>query len=129
MTPAQVTQRAMSNVRERSMARAQFGLIHESMADVPTLAFQSREGWASALLLMPDQLARVFGDRPGLILTPMRDVIFQLPLDVDRDFAHWLQEELCALDVNALDVPPYAFLDGELRVDAGTAVIPTGRRH
>jgi len=27
--------------------------MHDTVADVPTLAFQSREGWASALLLLP----------------------------------------------------------------------------
>ena len=67
--------------------RRQFALIHERIADVPTLAFQSRDGWASQLLLLPHELVRVIGDRNGLILAPMRDLLICLPLDVEREFA------------------------------------------
>jgi hypothetical protein len=121
--------RAVANVRAQAMARSQFGLIHELVADVPTLAYQSREGWASVLVLLPDQLARVFGDEPRLILAPMRDVIFGLPVDTDRDFAHWFMEELCALDMNALDVPPLTFAGGELRLDGGLPMNGRSRPH
>ena len=80
-------ERALDNVREQVGARSQFALAHERIADVPTLAFQSRDGWASQLLLLPDELVRVMGDRNGLILAPMRDLIISLPLDVEREFA------------------------------------------
>ena len=106
--------RALDNVRERVASRKQFALVHERIADVPTLAFQSREGWASQLLLLPDQLVRVLGDRNGLILAPMRDLVISLPLDVEREFAHWLLEEFAEVDMNALDIPPLALVDGHL---------------
>lgn len=125
VTADELAERALENVRARALSRPQFGLIHEMVADIPTLAFQSREGWASALLLLPDELARVFGDEPRLILAPMRDVIFALPFDADRDFARWFLEELCAMDMNALDVPPLTFAGGELQLDGG---LPTHGR-
>ena len=106
--------RALDNVRERVAALKQFALVHERIADVPTLAFQSREGWASQLLLLPDELVRVLGDRNGLILAPMRDLVIRLPLDVERRFADWLLEEFAEVDINALDVPPLALVDGHL---------------
>jgi hypothetical protein len=106
--------RALDNVRERVVARKQFALIHERIADVPTLAFQSREGWASQLLLLPRELVSVVGVRNGLILAPMRDLVICLPLDVEREFAHWLLEEFAEVDMNALDVPPLALVDGQL---------------
>lgn len=112
--------RALDNVRERVAIRKQFALIHERIADVPTLAFQSREGWASQLLLLPDELVRVLGDRNGLILTPMRDLVICLPLDVEREFADWLLEEFAEVDMNALDIPPLALVDGHLSVAVGT---------
>jgi hypothetical protein len=117
VTADELAERALENVRWRARARAQFALMHDMGADVPTLAFQSREGWASALLLLPDELARVFGDEPHLIIAPMRDVVFALPLDVDREFARWFLDELCALDMNALDVPLLTFAGGELQLD------------
>jgi hypothetical protein len=125
VTPDELADRALANVRSRAAARTQFALMHDTVADVPTLAFQSREGWASALLLLPEELARVFGDEPRLILAPMRDVIFALPLHTDREFARWFQEELCALDMNALDVPLLTLADGELQLDGG---LPEGGR-
>ena len=106
--------RALDNVREQVAGRRQFALVHERIADVPTLAFQSRDGWASQLLLLPDELARVLGDRNGLILAPMRDLVISLPLDVEREFASWLLEEFAEVDMNALDIPPLALVDGQL---------------
>ena len=111
---AEAFEQALDNVRTQVNARKQFALIHERIADVPTLAFQSREGWASQLLLLPDQLARVLGERNGLILAPMRDLVICLPLDVEREFAGWLLEEFAAVDMNALDLPPFALVDGHL---------------
>jgi hypothetical protein len=112
-------EQALGNVRARVAARKQFALLHERIADVPTIAFQSREGWSSSLLLLPDELTRVIGDRNGLILAPMRDLILCLPLDVEREFAHYLLEEFAAADMNALDLPPFALVDGHLNRAVG----------
>lgn len=119
VTAAEAFERALDNVRERVAARKQFALVHERIADVPTLAFQSREGWASQLLLLPDELVRVFGDRNGLVLAPMRDLVICLPLGVEREFAHWLLDEFAEIDMNALDLPPLALVDGQLRQAVG----------
>lgn len=105
---------ALANVRARVAARKQFALITEDIAGVPTVAFQSREGWASSLLLLPQELTRVLGGRNGLIIVPMRDLILHLPLDADPDFAYALLEEFAAEDMNALDLPLFALVDGEL---------------
>lgn len=78
---------ALMNVRERVGRRRQFALLHERIADVPTIAFQSREGWASALLLLPDELTRVMGERSGLVIAPMRDLVLMLPLGTDPTLA------------------------------------------
>ena len=114
VTADEAFERALDNVREKVAGRKQFALIHERIADVPTLAFQSRDGWASQLLLLPNELVRVIGDRNGLILAPMRDLIISLPLDVEREFANWLLEEFAEVDMNALDIPPLALVDGLL---------------
>jgi hypothetical protein len=112
---------ALANVSARVAAHRQFALIHERIAGVPTIAFQSREGWASSLLLLPDDLTRVLGERNGLLLAPMRDLIMCLPLDAEPGFAHYLLEEFAAVDMNALDLPLFALVDGALRQ---TLVVP-----
>jgi hypothetical protein len=125
VTAEEAFERALDNVRERVAARKQFALIHERIAEVPTVGFQSREGWASQLLLLPDELVRVLGDRNGLILAPMRDLVVCLPLDVEREFAQWLLDEFAVVDMNALDIPPLALVDGQLRQAIG---VPTSFR-
>jgi hypothetical protein len=105
---------ALENVRARVASRRQFALMHEHIGGVPTIAFQSREGWASSLLLLPDQLKRVLGDDDGLILAPMRDLILQLPIDTEPGFALFLLEEFAEADMNALDLPIFVRLEGEL---------------
>jgi len=107
-------EQALVNVGARVGARKQFALLHERILDVPTVAFQSREGWASSLLLLPHELARVLGSRDGLVIAPMRDVLLLLPLDSDPDFAWFLLEEFAAEDMNALDLPVFALVDGQL---------------
>lgn len=118
-------EQALSNVRTRVATRRQFALVHERIAGVPTIAFQSREGWASSLLLLPDELARVLGSRSGLVLAPMRDVIICLPLDAGPAFARDLLDRFAEADMNALDLPVFALVDGRL---ARTASLPEPRR-
>lgn len=108
-------EQALANVRARVGSRRQFALIHERITDVPTIGFQSGEGWASSLLLLPDELTRVLGTRSGLLLAPMRDLILRLPLDAEPEFAFYLLEQFAAADMNALDLPLLALVDGELR--------------
>ena len=68
----------------------------------------------------------VLGERNGLILAPMRDLIVCLPLDTEREFARYLLEEFAAVDMNALDLPPFALVDGHLSHAVG--VPPSLRR-
>jgi hypothetical protein len=55
----------------------------------------------------------------------MRDVILCLPLDAERDFAEYLCEEFAAVDMNALDLPLLALVDGHLSRAVG---VPTSLR-
>lgn len=111
--------RTLSDVRVRVRLRKQFALLHEHIVGVPTVAFQSREGWASSLLLLPDELGRVLGQRNGLVLAPMRDLILLMPLDADPALAWFILEEFAAEDMNALDLPPFALVDGRLTEAVG----------
>ena len=57
---------AEANLRALAKARTTFALLREPIGGVETLAFQSRDGWAASLLLIPDELCRVLGQRTGL---------------------------------------------------------------
>src|SRR3990170_2287840 len=73
--------RAEANVRDAVRSGRRFDTVRDHIAGEPILAFQSGEGWASALLLMPSELSRVLGVDSGLILAPMRDLVVRMPLD------------------------------------------------
>jgi hypothetical protein len=108
--------RALSNVKVRVGRRRQFALIHERICGESTVAFQSREGWSSSLLLLPGELCRVLGQRDGLVLAPMRDLVMLLPLEADPLLAHLILEEFGKADMNALDLPPFSLVDGRLAI-------------
>jgi hypothetical protein len=112
--------RALRNVRGRVRRRRQFALVHERICGQQALAFQSREGWAAALLLMPDELARVFGHRDGIVIAPMRDLVIHLPVHADPLIALLVLEEFAQADMNALELPAYRLVNGRLAV-AGEA--------
>jgi hypothetical protein len=106
--------RALANVRRRVSRRRQSALVHEWICGTPAIAFCSREGWAAALLLIPDELCRVLGGRDGVVLAPMRDLVIRLPLDADPEIVHLILEGFAEADVNALDLPPFALVNGRL---------------
>jgi hypothetical protein len=114
VTAERAFRRAISNIKVRVRLRGQFALLHEPICGVPTLAFQSREGWASALLLLPEELMRVLGRRDGLVLAPMRDLILIMPLDAEPELAWLILEEFAEADMNALDLPLFALVDGRM---------------
>ncbi|MBA3627815.1 MAG: hypothetical protein H0W60_08780 [Chloroflexi bacterium] len=119
VTDTEVADRALANLRSLAAARGMHALFCDSVDGVPTRAFQSREGWASALVLLPDEFGRRFGEDPALVLVPMRDVVFTLPIGADRELAAWFLDELRSMDPNALEVPLLAWTGGQFRLDVG----------
>jgi hypothetical protein len=118
---------AEANLRDLARGRTTFALLREPIGAVETLAFQSRDGWAASLLLIPDELCRVLGQRTGLILAPMRDLVMWMPVDTDPEFAAWVYEEMADADMNALDLPLLVMVDGELAVARGSLAAAPSR--
>jgi hypothetical protein len=79
---------------------------------------QSGVGCASALLLVPDELVRIFGSEPQCLIAPMRDLLVSLPPDTDRTFVAWLNEEFSEMDPNGLALDAFGLEDGVLRYEA-----------
>lgn len=109
---AAVTDRALRNLRTRARDAVGYDLVEESVGGVPTMAFQSRDGWASTTVLVPAAIERLFGREPALFIAPSRDLLVRLPVDVDVEFATWLTEEFEATDPNALRLEAFEWRDG-----------------
>lgn len=111
--PADLVARALANLRERTRQLRPRDLVPLEVEGVPARVLQTGLGCASALVLAPDELRRIFGEQPQCLLAPMRDVLVSLPPGVDRRFAAWLNEELATMDPNGLALDAFA-LDGSV---------------
>lgn len=116
VTAEDVFERAVGNVRDAVARQTTLPLACTPIDGVPITGFQSGGGWASALLLAPDLLTRVFGEAPALILAPMRDLLVRLPAGVDQRWAQGVLDDFAELDPNALEVPVLTLAGGSLRM-------------
>lgn len=116
--PATIVATALENLRSRMREVRPRDLVRQSLDGIPSRLLQSGVGCASALVLIPDELERIFGGGPQLLLAPMRDILISLPADVDRGFAAWVNDEFAELDPNGLALDAFTFADGEVRYEA-----------
>jgi hypothetical protein len=110
--PADLVATGLENLRERMASVRHRDLSDQVFQDTPVRVLQSGVGCASALVLVPDELARIFGTEPQYLIAPMRDLLLSLPADVDRLLAGWLNDEFSEMDPNGLALGGFAF-DGE----------------
>ena len=109
---------ALDNLRERMRRVRPRDLVRQTLDTVPARVLQSGVGCASALLLVPDELTRIFGPQPQCLIAPMRDLLVSLPPDTDRTFVAWLNEEFSEMDPNGLALDAFVLEDGVLRYEA-----------
>jgi hypothetical protein len=115
--PADVVATALENMRTRMREVRPRDLLRQAMDGVPVRVLQSGVGCASALVLAPDELQRIFGDGPQCLIAPMRDLLISLPPDTDRSFVGWLNEEFSEMDPNGLALDAFVLEGGELRYE------------
>lgn len=116
--PADLVATALENLRGRVRDVRPRDLIAQSMDAVPVRVLQSGVGCASALVLVPDELERIFGPDRQCLIAPMRDLLISMPGDTDRSFVTWLNEEFSEMDPNGLALDAFVLEDGELRYEA-----------
>lgn len=121
VTAEAALERAVANVKALCTKRRLDPVTQGHIGDVPTTWFQSGEGIASSLLLLPDQMTRRLGPEPQLVIAPMRDLLVSVPLEAGVEFAAWLRELVAEEDPNCLDLPVFSLVDVELRIETGTS--------
>ena len=107
-----LTQRALANLRDRTRRARPRDVQAIDLDHVTVRTLQTRAGWASTLLLLPDELIRIFGEEPQCFIAPMRDVLMSFPAGIDRDYLAEMNEEFAALDPNALALEAFLLRDG-----------------
>jgi hypothetical protein len=64
------------------------------------------EGWGSSLILVPELLHPILGERPRVLLAPVRNTLLALPDDVDDGLAVDLWQAIARGAHDELDVDP-----------------------
>jgi hypothetical protein len=124
--PAELVTTGLDNLRVRMAGIGPRDIVRQSVDSIPLRVLQSGLGCASALLLAPDELARIFGPDPQCLIAPMRDLLVSMPPETDRAFVAWLNDEFSEMDPNGLALDAFALEDGALRYEAlgvGEAVL------
>ncbi len=115
---ADIVATGLDNLRRRMRPVRARDLHRDSFAGVPVRILQSGLGCASALVLVPDELERIFGRERHCLIAPMRDLLISLPADTDRELVGWLNEEFAMMDPNGLALDAFVVEDGALRYEA-----------
>jgi hypothetical protein len=113
--PADLVATALENLRDRMRPIRPRDLVRQSLDGVPVRVLQSGVGCASALLLVPDELQRIFGADPQAFIAPMRDILISVPPDTDAAWLAWLNDEFADMDPNGLALDGFRLEAGELR--------------
>lgn len=109
---------ALENLRGRMRPVRPRDLLRQPIVEIPARILQSGVGCASGLVLVEDELRRVFGSEPQCLIAPMRDILISLPVDTDRSFVAWLNDEFSEMDPNGLALDAFVLDDGGLRYEA-----------
>lgn len=119
--PADIVATGLDNLRRRMRSIRPRDLHHDTLGGVPVRILQSGVGCASALVLVPDELERIFGPERHCLIAPMRDLLISMPAETDRELVGWLNEEFATMDPNGLALDAFVLEDGTLRYEALTA--------
>ena len=115
---ADIVATGLDNLRRRIRSVRPRDLHHDTFGGVPVRILQSGVGCASALVLVPDELERIFGPERQCLIAPMRDLLISMPADADRELVAWLNDEFASMDPNGLALDAFVLEDGALRYEA-----------
>jgi hypothetical protein len=113
----ELLERALANLARRMAAVDPEEVIDGWIDRLPIRALQAEAGCASAYVLLPDGLSRLFGRRPQLLMAPMRNLLISVPAGADRELVAWIFAEFASQDPNALAPTGFVLRDGVLTIE------------
>lgn len=128
LSEADLLARALGNLKERVAKLSPRDVVRQTVDDVPVMVLQSGAGCGSSLILLPEELRRLFGPEPKLLLAPMRDLLIALPIEADRFLAVELFDLFASQDPNCLAPRAYFLSGGRLMIDEPAPHMTTASR-
>lgn len=127
MQPADVMPAALANLR-REVGTWRGRIVDDHYQGVPVRTLKGWPSWAVSLLLLPDELQRLFGPEDQLFVAPFACNLVALPADVERDLAADLVDLYGTSNPQSLlrGLPAFALRNGSLATEElpGWAELP-----
>lgn len=117
VTVGQLTEQALANLLRDARTIERETVRPGSVAGEQVDLLEADGGLASGLVLLPDQLERLFGPGPRLYVAPMRSVLLAFRGDVDRGLAAWIYAEIALQDPNCLAPQAFFWTGREMQVE------------
>lgn len=120
---------ALANLR-RAVGTWKGRVVDDHYEGVPVRSLKGWPHWAGSLVLLPDDLQRIFGTDDQLFVMPYACNLISLPVDVDRDLAADLVDMFGTINSRSLlrGLPAFVLRDGALSVEElpGWPELPEG---
>ncbi len=120
--PGALALTALANTRRFGEGQDAATIQEVPMDNVLVRALQVGAGWESALVLVPDELERLFGPGPAIVAVPLRPLVLAFPV-ADPVVALEINALLADSDPRGLAVEPMLLAGGRLEFlrNGGTA--------
>lgn len=113
-TTDQIHEIAMQNLRARAAALPP-GVVRGGTLSGRIVQITDRNvGWSSSLLLVPDQLLRLFGSADQVFGAPGRSTLVSLPLGTPSEIVAYIVVDLELGETWPLMLDPFVLVDGRL---------------
>ena len=118
ISPDELYDTAMANLRREARTIGPADVMREPSDNGYVIsAIQPAGGWGSTLVLLPDELARVFGGHPQVFIAPIRALLLSFPAYVDRATVAYFADEFEALDPTHLRLEGFVLRDGRVSIE------------
>ncbi len=109
-----LVERALGNTKRVAALLEPRDVKRVDLDGLPIAGLMARILPASALLLFPSELERLFGPKEQLFIAPIRDLLLSLPANVAPETAAWIRDAMAEEDPNALALEGVRLRGGRL---------------
>jgi hypothetical protein len=103
----------MSNLQERAARLPRAVAVGGTMSG-RIVRIAQRPSWVSSLLLVPEELKRLFGAHDQVFAAPGRGTLLSLPIDMPGSVAAEIVVDFERSESYPLCIDPFALCDGKL---------------
>lgn len=118
-SPDQIRDVAMKNVRVRAARLTPQAVISGTLSGRIVGALEGHGGWAASMLLLPDQLMRLFGEQDQIFVAPGEALLLSFPIDTPAAVVANVRIDFERSEIRPLMLDSFLLLDRQLHWQDG----------